>query len=149
LTLSSVEPPHEASQLGHGGGLKAVGRASSSNQGGAGGTGFRDRLVAVDGSSGKAHATDRVECTPLNTELMPKSHEKSNSSVIEVILLKTLIGFVRRVCNCLTVPRGNLRVDCNHHHIFNCKFLQNIRYGCTNITNTLFMNMDFVEVWVY
>jgi len=53
--MSSAEPPHEASQSGHDGGLKTVGCALSANQSGGGGTGLRDRSAAVDDRSGKAY----------------------------------------------------------------------------------------------
>jgi len=67
-----------------------VGRASSPNQGGAGGTDFCDGSVAVDNRSEEAHAADRVESPLPKIELIPGFHGKSNSSAIKVILLKTL-----------------------------------------------------------
>jgi len=40
------------------------------------------------------HGAERVESTPLKTELISGSHEKSNSSEMKTIILKTLIGHV-------------------------------------------------------
>ena len=65
--MSSVESPHEASQSGHGGGLRTVSRALSSNHGGRGGAGLRDILAVIDGIFEKAHTTERVKSAPLNT----------------------------------------------------------------------------------
>ena len=59
-TLFSAEPSHEVSQSGHGGGLRTVGRASSSNQGGRGRNGLCDGSAAVNSRSEKTHATERV-----------------------------------------------------------------------------------------
>ena len=42
-------------------------RASSSNQGGAGGTSLHDGSAAVDSRSEKAHAAERVESAQLKT----------------------------------------------------------------------------------
>jgi len=72
-------------------------RASSANYGGGGGTDLRDGSTAIDGKSGKAHATERVRSTPLNAELISGSHEKFNSLVMEVIIL--IIRHVRRASN--------------------------------------------------
>jgi len=72
--------------------MRIVGCASSQNQGGR--SVLRDGSAAVDGKSEKAH-TERVEFAPLKIELIPGSHGISNSSVIKVILLRTLIGHVR------------------------------------------------------
>jgi len=83
-TLSSLAPPHEASQSGYSGGRGIIDRALSPNHGGAGETDLRDRSVAVDNSSEKAHSAERVESTPVKIKLIRGSYEKSNSSVIEV-----------------------------------------------------------------
>ena len=107
-TLLSVDSPHEASQSSHSGGQRTISHAPSLNEGGAGGTDLRDGSTTVDNRLRKAHAANRVESAPLKTELIPGSHEKSNSSLIEVIILRTLIEQVRQMCNCLTVPRVNL-----------------------------------------
>jgi len=48
-----------------------------------------DGSTAINGRSEKAHAVERVKSTLLN-ELTPGSYGKSNSLVIEVILLRTL-----------------------------------------------------------
>ena len=93
-------PEHEASQSGHGDVRRIVGHASSLNHDGEGETGLRDGSAAIDGRTEKTHATERVESTPLKIELipLPGSHGKSNSSVIEVIILR-ILGRVRRVCD--------------------------------------------------
>jgi len=84
-TLSSVGSQHEAPQSGHGGGRGNVDRVSSSNHNGGGGNGLHNISTAIDSRSEKTHATERIESSPLKTELIQGSHEKSNSSVIEVI----------------------------------------------------------------
>ena len=55
--MSSVKPPHEASQSGYGGCLGTAGRASSPNQGGVR-TGLCDRSAIVDDRSEKTHAVE-------------------------------------------------------------------------------------------
>jgi len=98
LILSRVDP-HKVSQSGHGGGWGTNDRASSLNQGSGGGTGLRDRSTTVDGRSEKAHVSERVEFVPLKIELIPRSHGISNSSVMEVFILRTLEGHICRACN--------------------------------------------------
>ena len=53
--LSEGSPP-DASQSGHGGDRGINISASRRDQGGGGGTGFRDKQVVVDGNSNKIHA---------------------------------------------------------------------------------------------
>ena len=55
LDLSSEGTPHGASQSGNRGGRGSNTSASRRDQGGEGGTGFRDRLSAVDGTSRKKY----------------------------------------------------------------------------------------------
>jgi len=74
--------------------------------------------AAINGRSENAHAAERVESIPLKIELILGSYEKSNSSIIEIILLRTRIELVHQACNCLTVLRGNS----NHHHILTANF---------------------------
>jgi len=87
-----VSSPHEASQSDHGGGRGTDNCASNMNQGGGDGIGLCDGSVAVNDRPRKVHAAERIESIPLNTEMTPESHGKSNSSEIEVIILRTLIG---------------------------------------------------------
>ena len=56
LTLSSKGSPHNAFQSGQDGGHRSNTSTSHRSQGGGGGTDFRDKQVAVDGSLSKKHA---------------------------------------------------------------------------------------------
>ena len=56
---------------------------------GEGETSLRDGSTAIDDRSENAHVAERVKSPPLETELVPGSHGKSNSSVVEVIILWT------------------------------------------------------------
>ena len=89
-----VKSPHVASQSGHGGGLRTVNHVSSPNQGGGGETNLRDGSAVVDGRSEKTHEVGRMEFAPLGTELIPRSHGNSNSSVMEAIFFRTLIRHI-------------------------------------------------------
>ena len=57
-------------------------------------TSLRDKLAAIDDKFEKTQATERVESVPLKIKLISGAPGKSNSSVIEVILLRTLIGYI-------------------------------------------------------
>jgi len=54
-------------QLGQGGGRGINTDASYLNHGGAGGTGFHDKLAAIDGSSSQIHAACRGKSSPPKT----------------------------------------------------------------------------------
>ena len=56
LTMSGEGSLHEVSQSVHGGGRRISTNASRQDQGGGGGTSFRDRPTTVDGNSNKKHA---------------------------------------------------------------------------------------------
>jgi len=56
--------------LGHGDGQRTDGCASSLNQVSGSETSLRDGSAIVDGKSGKPHASERVESTPLKTKLI-------------------------------------------------------------------------------
>ena len=64
---------------------------------------FRDGSTAIDGSSNKAQIVDRGVSSLLIMELIPGSHEMSNSSVMRVSLLRTLEEHVSQACDFPTI----------------------------------------------
>ena len=108
--------------------LGTIVRASSLSHGSESGTGLHDRWAAInrrsEKASGKTHVVEIVESATLKIELIPGFHENSNSSVMEVILLRTLKRHIRWASNWLTFSRGNdkdivsARSRRRYHHVY-------------------------------
>ena len=101
-----------------------ISRPSSPNYGGGGETSLRNGLTAIHGRSGKTHVIERVESTQnwTDTRVPWEIQLISNGSNHFQDSHRTCTSSVWLTLNS---ERESLRVSRNHHHIFNCKFLQN------------------------
>ena len=81
--MSSVESPYGAFQSSHGGDLGTISRASDLSHCGKDGAGFHDGSTVKDNNSINAQIVDKGVLSLLKTELIPRSYEMSNSSVMK------------------------------------------------------------------
>ena len=79
----------------------------------------------------KRHMHKKVKTATLKTKLIPESHGKFNSTVIEIIFLRILEGHTLSMRLTRSSERKPLRANHNHYHIFNCNFFQNTMWTCS------------------